>query len=84
MACLYTIGLLKRCLSAKDMFPGKQVFLNTMSLAVPDYSATEKMVRTLVFVSLGPDCHHPTPVAGRPVFLEGPDSIQKTGIEKTN
>lgn len=72
MACLYTMGLVKRYLSAKDMFPGKQVFLNTMSLAVPEYSAMENMVRTLVFVSVGQGCHHLTPVAGRPVFLEGP------------
>lgn len=73
MACLYTMGLLKRYLSAKNMFPGKQVFLNTMSLAVPDYSAMEKMGRTLMFVSAGPGCHCPTPVGGRPVFLEGPE-----------
>lgn len=73
MACLYTMGLLQRYLSAKDMVPRKQVFLNTMSLAVPDYNAMEKMVRILVFVSVQPGCHHPTPIAGRPVILEGPE-----------
>lgn len=33
-----------------------------------------------LFVSVGPGHHFPTPVAGKPMFLEGPE----VGIEKTN
>lgn len=36
----------------------------------PDNRAMEKMVGILVFVSFGLGLHVPSPVAGRPMFLE--------------
>lgn len=44
--------------------------LSAMGLGAPDSSATAKTVRTLVFVLVGPGCHLPGPVIGRPIFLE--------------
>lgn len=70
MAHIYTIVLLQRYLSARDMFPCKQMALQYHGLGSSYGKDCVSWAWTPLFY----------PDAGRPVFLEGPE----VGIEKTN